>query len=256
VADIETQLEGGVMTITLNRPEVLNAFTLATHEAFRAALAEAAGEDVRAVILTGAGRGFCVGQDLSEFKDGGSDVGERLRSSYNLTVLALRALPKPVLAAVNGPAAGAGLSLACACDVRIASDVATFVPAFVNVGLVPDMGGSFFGARLLGYSRAFELFASGRTLTAADAHAWGLVSEVVEPARVVARAQEVAGRLAALPTQAIGLTKRLLDQAASSTLEEQLELEAELQAAAAETQDFREGVTAFLEKREPRFTGR
>jgi 2-(1,2-epoxy-1,2-dihydrophenyl)acetyl-CoA isomerase len=256
VADIETQLESGVMTITLNRPEVLNAFTLATHEAFRAAVAEAVGEDVRAIVLTGAGRGFCVGQDLSEFKDGGSDVGERLRSSYNLTVLALRALPKPVIAAVNGPAAGAGLSLACACDVRIASDVATFVPAFINVGLVPDMGGSFFGARLLGYSRAFELFASGRTLTAADAHAWGLVSEVVEPARVVARAQEVAGRLAALPTQAIGMTKRLLDQAASSTLEEQLELEAELQAAAAETQDFREGVTAFLEKREPRFTGR
>jgi 2-(1,2-epoxy-1,2-dihydrophenyl)acetyl-CoA isomerase len=256
VAEIETQLEGGVMTITLNRPEVLNAFTLATHEAFRAALAEAAGEDVRAVVLTGAGRGFCVGQDLSEFKDGGSDVGERLRSSYNLTVLALRALPKPVIAAVNGPAAGAGLSLACACDVRIASDAATFVPAFVNVGLVPDMGGSFFGARLLGYSRAFELFASGRTLTAADAHAWGLVSEVVEPARVVARAQEVAGRLAALPTQAIGMTKRLLDQAASSTLEEQLELEAELQAVAAETEDFREGVSAFLGKREPRFTGR
>jgi len=256
VPDIETQLEGGVMTITLNRPEVLNAFTLATHEAFRAALAEAAGEDVRAVVLTGAGRGFCVGQDLSEFKDGGSDVRERLRSSYNLTVLALRALPKPVIAAVNGPAAGAGLSLACACDVRIASDAATFVPAFVNVGLVPDMGGSFFGARLLGYSRAFELFASGRTLTAADAHAWGLVSEVVEPARVVARAQEVAGRLAALPTQAIGMTKRLLDRAASSTLEEQLELEADLQAAAAETQDFREGVSAFLEKREPRFTGR
>jgi 2-(1,2-epoxy-1,2-dihydrophenyl)acetyl-CoA isomerase len=256
VAEIETQLDEGVMTITFNRPEVLNAFTLATHEAFRAALEQAAGEEVRALVLTGAGRGFCVGQDLSEFKDGGSDVGRRLRSSYNRTVLALRALPKPVIAAVNGPAAGAGLSLACACDVRIAADSATFVPAFVNVGLVPDMGGSFFGARLLGYSRAFELFASGRTLTAADAHAWGLVSEVVEQDRVVMRAQEVGASLAALPTQAIGMTKRLLDRAASSTLEDQLELEAELQAAAAATEDFREGVTAFLEKREPRFTGR
>ncbi len=256
MADIETHLEAGVMAITLNRPDVLNAFTAAMQAEFRAALRAAEADDVRAVVLTGAGRGFCVGQDLNEFRDGASDVGERLRSSYNQSALALHGLEKPVIAAVNGVAAGAGWSLACACDIRIAADSATFVPAFVNIGLVPDTGGSFFAARLLGYSRAFEWLASGRRLTAADAHAWGLVSEVVPADRVLARAKELAADLAALPTRAIGMTKRLLDRASSANLEEQLELEAELQSAAAESEDFREGTAAFLEKREPRFSGR
>jgi 2-(1,2-epoxy-1,2-dihydrophenyl)acetyl-CoA isomerase len=255
VADIETELEAGVMTITLNRPDVLNAFTAAMQGEFRAALGRAEAGDVRAVVLTGAGRGFCVGQDLNEFRDDASDVGERLRS-YNRSALAVQRLEKPVIAAVNGVAAGAGWSLACACDIRIAADSAAFVPAFVNIGLVPDTGGSFFAARLLGYSRAFEWLASGRRLTAADAHAWGLVSEVVPAARVLARAKELAAELAALPTRAIGLTKRLLERASSADLEQQLELEATLQAAAAESEDFREGVAAFLEKREPRFSGR
>jgi 2-(1,2-epoxy-1,2-dihydrophenyl)acetyl-CoA isomerase len=256
VADIETEVEAGVMTITLNRPEVLNAFTAAMQGGFRAALGRAEAEEVRAVVLTGAGRGFCVGQDLNEFRDGDFDVGERLRSSFNLSALALQRLEKPVIAAVNGVAAGAGWSLACACDIRIAADSATFVPAFVNIGLVPDTGGSFFAARLLGYSRAFEWLASGRPLTAADAHAWGLVSEVVPADRVLGRAGELAAELALLPTRAIGLTKRLLEHASSADLEEQLELEAKLQAAAAQSEDFREGVAAFLEKREPRFSGR
>ncbi len=256
MAEVETQKDGGVLTITLNRPEVLNAFDSAMHAAFREALEEAGDPEVRAVVLTGAGRGFCVGQDLNEFKEAAGDIGERLRSTYNPNVRALRALEKPVIAAVNGPAAGAGLSLACACDLRLAAASATFVPAFVTIGLVPDTGATYFVARLLGYSRAFEWLCSGRALSAADAHAWGLVAEVVGDGRLPTRAAEVAATLAALPTRAIGLTKRLLDGAALSSLEEQLELESELQAEAAESQDFQEGVAAFLEKREPRFTGR
>jgi 2-(1,2-epoxy-1,2-dihydrophenyl)acetyl-CoA isomerase len=165
-------------------------------------------------------------------------------------------LEKPVIAAVNGPAAGAGLALACACDLRLAASSATFVPAFINVGLVPDTGASYFVARLLGNARAFEWLCSGRRLSAADAHAWGLVAEVVEDGRLAGRAAQVAGSFAELPTRAIGMTKRLLDRAPLATLSDQLELEAQLQAAAARSEDFREGVAAFLEKREPRFTGR
>jgi 2-(1,2-epoxy-1,2-dihydrophenyl)acetyl-CoA isomerase len=256
VAQVETQRDDGVLTITLNRPEVLNAFDSSMHETFQAAVKEARAPEVRAVVLTGAGRGFCVGQDLNEFKDEAGDVGERLRKTYNPSVLALRTLEKPVIAAVNGAAAGAGLALACACDLRFAASSAVFVPAFVNVGLVPDTGATYFVTRLLGYSRAFEWLCSGRRLSAADAHAWGLVVEVVEDDRLNARANEAAVMFAALPTRAIGMTKRLLERASLSTLDEQLELEAQLQAVAARTDDFREGVDAFLAKREPRFSGR
>jgi 2-(1,2-epoxy-1,2-dihydrophenyl)acetyl-CoA isomerase len=256
VAEVETQSDGGVMTITLNRPDVLNAFDSAMHEAFRTALEEAQAPEVRAVVLTGAGRGFCVGQDLNELKEAPGDIAERLRSTFNPNVLALRELEKPVIAAVNGPAAGAGLSLACACDLRLAASSATFVPAFIGIGLVPDTGATYFVERLLGYSRAFEWLCSGRRLSAADAHAWGLVAEVVADGRLSARAAEFAATLAALPTRALGMTKRLLERAALSSLDEQLGLEAELQNEAARSEDFREGVNAFLEKREPRFTGR
>ena len=256
MAEVETQRDGAVLTITLNRPDVLNAFNGAMHKALNAALKEARDEEVRAVVVTGAGRGFCVGQDLTEFRDAAGDIGDRLRSTYHPNILAIRALEKPVVAAVNGAAAGAGMSFACACDIRIASDAAVFVPAFVNIGLVPDSGGTFFVTRLLGYARAFEWLCSGRRLSAAEAHAWGLVSEVVEAGALASRAAEVAATLAALPTRAIGMTKRLLDRAAGSTLDEQLEWEAQLQAAATQSEDFREGVQAFLEKREPSFKGR
>jgi 2-(1,2-epoxy-1,2-dihydrophenyl)acetyl-CoA isomerase len=256
MAAVETTREGGVLTITLNRPDVLNAFNADLHRALAAALRDARGEDVRAVVITGAGRGFCVGQDLTEFREAAGDIAGRLRASYHPNILAIRALEKPVMAAVNGPAAGAGLSLACACDVRLASDQATFVPAFINIGLVPDSGSTYLVRRLLGTARAFEWMTSGRRLTAAEAHAWGLVSEVVEADRLQARAAELAGELAALPTRGIALTKRLFDHAEHTTLEEQLELEAQLQAAATRTHDFAEGVAAFLEKRAPRFEGR
>jgi 2-(1,2-epoxy-1,2-dihydrophenyl)acetyl-CoA isomerase len=255
MAEVETTREGAVLTITLNRPDVLNAFNAALHKALAVALKEARDPEVRAVVITGAGRGFCVGQDLTEFRDSSGDIGSRLRETYHPNVLALRALDKPVIAAVNGPAAGAGMSFACACDLRIAADSASFVPAFINIGLVPDSGGSFFVTRILGPARAFEWLASGRKLTAAEAHAWGLVSEVVEADALAARAAEVAVHLAALPTRGIGMTKRLIDRASNATLEQQLEWEAELQTAATKTEDFEEGVAAFLAKRQPRFRG-
>ena len=254
--EVETTRDGSVLTITLNRPDVLNAFNKAMHDALGTALREARDPEVRAVVLTGAGRGFCVGQDLGEFREAPGDIGDRLRATYHPNVLAIRALEKPVIAAVNGPAAGAGMSFACACDFRIAADSASFVPAFINIGLVPDSGGTFFVTRILGYSRAFEWLASGRKLTAAEAHAWGLVSEVVEADALLQRAGEVAAEFASLPPLAVGMTKRLLDRAGGSTLDEQLEREAQLQTAATRTEDFAEGVAAFLEKRPPEFKGR
>jgi 2-(1,2-epoxy-1,2-dihydrophenyl)acetyl-CoA isomerase len=256
MSEVEVSREGPVLTITLNRPDVLNAINRAMHEGLRDALKQARADDVRAVILTGAGRGFCVGQDLTEVREAPTDIAERLRRFFHPNVEAIRALEKPVIAAVNGAAAGAGLSLACACDLRIAAESATFVPAFINIGLIPDSGGSFFVHRLLGYARAFEWMTSGRRLPAAEAREWGLVSETVEDAGLAPRAAGLAAELAAMPTRGIGMTKRLFDHAASATLGEQLELEAQLQAAATKTADFHEGVAAFLDKREPSFTGR
>ena len=256
MAEVEVTRDGGVLTLTLNRPDVLNAFDSAMHKAFAAGLKEARDPDVRAVVVTGAGRGFCVGQDLNEFRERSGDIGDHLRANYHPNIRALRALEKPVIAAINGPAAGAGLSLACACDIRIASDEASFVPAFVGIGLVPDSGGSLFIVRILGGSRAFEWMTSNRRLSAAEAHAWDLVSEVVEADTLEPRTIELAARYAAAPTRAIGMTKRLFEHAATATLEEQLEFEAQLQSAATKTEDFREGVDAFLEKRPPGFAGR
>ncbi|HEY5659535.1 MAG TPA: enoyl-CoA hydratase-related protein [Gaiellaceae bacterium] len=255
MAEVETSRDGAVLTITLNRPDVLNAFNTAMHRALAAALRDARDAGVRAVVVTGAGRGFCVGQDLTEFREAPGDIGSRLRDNYHPNVRAIRALEKPVIAAVNGAAAGAGMSLACACDLRLAADSATFVPAFINIGLIPDSGGSYFVTRILGPARAFEWLASGRRLTAAEAHAWGLVTEVVESDALAGRAAAFAAQLAELPTRGVGMTKRLLDRAVTATLDEQLEREAQLQAAATQTADFKEGVAAFLEKRQPRFRG-
>jgi len=255
MAEVETSREGAVFTIRLNRPDVLNAFNTEMHRALAGALKDARDPEIRAVVLTGAGRGFCVGQDLTEFREAPGDIGARLRENYHPNVFGIRALEKPVIASVNGVAAGAGVSIACACDLRVAADSASFIPAFINIGLIPDSGGSYFATRILGAARAFEWLASGRKLSAAEAHAWGLVSEVVEADALASRAGELAAELAALPTRGIAMTKRLIDHAVTASLEEQLEREAQLQAAATQTDDFREGVVAFLEKRPPRFRG-
>ncbi len=256
MAEVETSQAASVLTITLNRPEVYNAFNAALHARLASALEDAHDSGIRAVVITGAGRGFCAGQDLTEFREAPGDIADRLRGTYHPNVRAIRALEKPVIAAVNGACAGAGLSLACACDLRIAADSANFVPGFIGIGLVPDSGGSFFIVRLLGVARAFEWMTSNRRLSAAEAHAWGLVDEVVETDRFAERVAELARNYAALPTRGIALTKRLFDNAPLVGLEEQLELEAELQSAATETDDFREGVAAFLEKRPANFSGR
>ena len=254
MAEVEVTRDGAVQTITLNRPDKMNAFTRGLHGELADALKQARDPGVRALVITGAGRAFCAGQDLTEFGETG-DIGASLRATYHPNILAIRALEKPVIAAVNGACAGAGLSLACACDLRIAADSAAFVPGFIGIGLIPDAGGTYFIHRLLGASRAFEWMSSNRRLTASEAHAWGLVSEVVEAEALPARAAELAATYAELPTRGIGMTKRLFDHADTASLEEQLEMEAQLQAAATQSYDFREGVAAFLEKRPPRFTG-
>lgn len=248
--------DGAVLTLTLNRPDVYNAINRAMHEGLAAGLAEAADPGVRAVVLTGAGRGFCSGQDLREFESLPGGVREALEQTYHPNVRAMRALEKPVIGAINGPVAGAGLSLACACDVRIASSGANLVPGFIGIGLVPDAGSTWFIHRLLGFTRAFEWMVSNRRLAAEDALAWGLVSEVVDADSFAARVTELAGWYASLPTRAVAMTKQLFEHAYTSSLEDQLELEAALQQAATETDDFSEGVQAFLEKRLADFKGR
>jgi 2-(1,2-epoxy-1,2-dihydrophenyl)acetyl-CoA isomerase len=254
--EVLTSRAGAVLTITLNRPDVYNAINRAMHEGLAAALAEAREPAIRAVVLTGAGRGFCAGQDLREFQELPGGVRDALEQTYHPNVRALRALEKPVLAAVNGPCAGAGLSLAFACDLRIASSEATFVPGFIGIALVPDAGSTWFLHRQLGFARAFEWMVSNRRLSAAEALAWGLVSEDVPSERFAKRVEELAEWYAALPTRAVAMTKRLFEHAYTASLDEQLALEAELQHAATETEDFREGVQAFLDKRLPSFEGR
>src|SRR3954469_21844437 len=232
MAEVLTTRDGAVLTITLNRPDVFNAFNRALHTALRSALEAAAAPDVRAVVITGAGRGFSAGQDLREFSELQESLSDALEATYHPNIRLIRGLAKPVIAAVNGPAAGAGLSLASACDIRVASSAAAFVPGFVGIGLVPDSGGSWFLHRQLGFARAFEWMSSNRRLGADEALAWGLVSEVIPAEGFEARVAEIGSTGATMPTVAVGMTKRLFEHAATASLEEQLALEAELQQAA------------------------
>jgi 2-(1,2-epoxy-1,2-dihydrophenyl)acetyl-CoA isomerase len=250
----------GVATITLNRPDVLNSLNRAMAGEVRQALAQASSDaDVRAVLMTGAGRAFCAGQDLAEVtpKEGPApDLGDIVARGYNPIVRTLRQLDKPVVCAVNGVAAGAGANMAFACDFVLASSDASFIQSFSKIGLVPDTGGTFFLPRLVGMARATALMMLADKVTAQDAVAMGLIHRVVDRDKLLEEATGLARQLATRPTRGLGLIKRALNASATNGLDEQLALEAQLQAEAGSTADYREGVKAFLEKRPPVFIGR
>jgi 2-(1,2-epoxy-1,2-dihydrophenyl)acetyl-CoA isomerase len=252
-----SEVADGVATFTLSRPEALNALTIPMKRELLRAL-RGAGKDrtVRAVILTGAGRAFCAGQDLKERLEADAPpLGEELRERYNPIVLAMRRLEKPVVAAVNGVAAGAGMSLALAADLRIASESASFVLAFGRIGLVPDSGATWSLPRLVGAAKAMEIALLDEPLTAAEALRIGLVAKVVPAEALAEEAQALARRLADGAPRAISMTKRALEGAFDRDLEAALDYEAHLQDVAGRTTDHAEGIAAFLEKRAPKFTG-
>lgn len=254
---IRVETAEAIATITLDRPDALNALTIPMKVALLEALrAIAADRAVRAVVLTGAGRAFCAGQDLRErLEPGAPPLGEELRERYNPIILALRSLPQPVIAAVNGVAAGAGASLAFACDLRVAADTARFVLAFERIGLVPDSGATWTLPRLVGGAKAAELALLGEAVTAEEALRIGLVGRVVPADELPAAARALALRLAAAAPAALAATKRLLDGAFEHDLAAALEAEASAQDALGRTDDHAEGIAAFIEKRPPRFRG-
>jgi len=256
-----TGLDQGVLEITLNRPERLNAFNEPMHAQLRAALRRAHDEPaIRAVLLTGAGRGFCAGQDLGDRDprrmDGPPDLGYTLDTFYNPMLRLIRALEKPVIAAVNGVAAGAGANLALACDIVLAARSVRFIQAFSRIGLTPDAGGSWSLSRLLGEARAKGLALTAEPLPAERAEAWGLIWKCHDDEALLPEARALARRLAAGPTRGLGLTKLSIQSAATRSFDDQLDVERDLQRLAGQSADYAEGVAAFLDKREPRFQGR
>jgi 2-(1,2-epoxy-1,2-dihydrophenyl)acetyl-CoA isomerase len=257
VADLRFEIADGVATLTLDRPDALNALTTPLKQELLAALRRADSEAaVRAIVLTGAGRAFCAGQDLRErLEPGAPPLDEEVRERYNPIILAMRRLAKPIVGAINGVAAGAGASLAFACDLRIAAEGASFLLAFGRIGLIPDSGATWLLPRLIGAARAADLALLGESLSAADAQRIGLVTSVVPEDALAAEAHALAARLAGMAPRALALTKRALERSWTATLEEQLAIEAELQGIVGSTADHAEGIAAFLEKRPPRFTG-
>lgn len=247
-----------VALLTLNRPERLNSFTRQMHAEFRTALEAVEHAGMRALVITGAGRAFCAGQDLSdlELETGNApDLGDLITDNFNPLVRRLQALPLPVIAAVNGIAAGAGANLALACDLVLAARSAKFIQAFVKIGLVPDTGGTWLLPRRIGMARALGLALTGDALGAEQAEAYGMIWRMVEPEALHSEAMRLAMQLATQPTRALAAVKHAMYAGASQTLDRSLELEAALQRALGQSSDYREGVQAFLEKRPPHFTG-
>jgi len=257
MTDLRFDVEDRVATLTLDRPDALNALTVPLKNALIEALARIAGDDaIRAVVLTGAGRAFCAGQDLRERLDPGAlPLEAEIRARYNPLILGMRRLPKPLVGAINGIAAGAGASLAFACDLRLASDQASFLLAFGRVGLIPDSGATWLLPRLIGTAKAVDLALSDEPLTAEAAERLGLVSRVVPAAELLPAAHATARKLADGAPRAFALTKEAFERGWDASLEAQLETEAVLQGIAGATDDHREGIAAFLDRRPPRFTG-
>jgi 2-(1,2-epoxy-1,2-dihydrophenyl)acetyl-CoA isomerase len=250
--------ENGIATIALNRPEVYNALndeiTFELQDAFKAVAKD---DSVRVVVLTGEGKAFCSGQDL---KASGGETKrsflDSLHKRYNPIIRAMRALPKPIICRLNGVAAGAGCSMALACDMIVASGEATLIEVFINIGLVPDSGSSYFLPRLVGMAKAFELCALGSKVKAQEAADLGLINKAVPADQLDAAVKEYAEHFAKAPTKAIGLIKKMLNKSATASLDEMLDYEAYCQEIAGNSQDYKEGVTAFLEKRKPDFKGK
>jgi 2-(1,2-epoxy-1,2-dihydrophenyl)acetyl-CoA isomerase len=254
------EVKDGVARLTFNRPERLNSFNTQMHGEVRAALAEIPASGARALVISGAGRGFCAGQDLGDraVAPGAAppDLAGSIEKHYKPLVLALRALPMPVIAAVNGVAAGAGANIALACDLVIAARSANFVQAFSKLGLVPDSGGTWFLPRLVGSARALGLTLLGEKLSAEQAASWGLIWRCVEDGELAGVVDALARQLAAAPTRALARTKQAICEAWGRTLEQQLDIERDYQGELGRTADYAEGVAAFAAKRAPAFTGR
>lgn len=257
---IHSSIQNGVMTLRLNRPDKVNAIIEPMAIELQQALEVALQDEVRCVLLTGEGRAFCAGQDLGEVLEkqqmGDYSVEATVRTSYNPIITAIANLPKPVVCAVNGTAAGAGANLALSCDLTLAAEDAVFAQVFRNISLIPDCGGTWFLPRLVGRQKANALYLLDERLTGAQAAAIGLIYKAVPGGELMREAQSVCEHLASMPTKAFALYKKALNASMTNTLEEQLDLEAVLQAEAGATDDCREGILAFIEKRKPVFKGR